>query len=73
MCVVLPAPARAGLTHGLSRMMGNYQVRFLGEGAAAMSFPYPASQHIAGCATDARYSSGAACFVLGQHGRWPRR
>jgi hypothetical protein len=33
--------ADAGLTHGLSRMMGNHQVRFLGEGAAAMPFPYP--------------------------------
>jgi hypothetical protein len=31
----------AGLTHGLSRMTGNCQVRFLGEGAAAMPFPYP--------------------------------
>jgi hypothetical protein len=33
--------ARAGLTHGLSRMMGNHPVRFLGEGAAAMPLPYP--------------------------------
>jgi hypothetical protein len=31
----------AGLTHGLSRMTGNCHVRFLGEGAAAMPFPYP--------------------------------
>ncbi len=31
----------SGLTHGLSRMMGNHQVRFLGEGAAAMPSPYP--------------------------------
>jgi excisionase family DNA binding protein len=30
-----------GLTHGLSRMTGNCHVRFLGEGAAAMSLPYP--------------------------------
>ena len=35
--------ARAGLTHGLSRMMGNHPVRFLGEGAAAMPLPYPTS------------------------------
>jgi hypothetical protein len=33
--------AHAGLTHGLSRMMGNHPVRFLGEGAAAMPLPYP--------------------------------
>jgi hypothetical protein len=25
----------------LSRMMGNHQVRFLGEGAAEMPLPYP--------------------------------
>jgi hypothetical protein len=37
--------ADAGLTHGLSRMMGNHQVRFLGEGAAAMPFPYPTPAH----------------------------
>ena len=33
--------AHAELTHGLSRMMGNHQVRFLGEGAAEMPLPYP--------------------------------
>ena len=33
--------AHTGLTHGLSRMTGNCHVRFLGEGAAAMPFPYP--------------------------------
>ena len=32
---------RDRLTHGLSRMTGNCHVRFLGEGAAAMPFPYP--------------------------------
>jgi hypothetical protein len=30
-----------GLTHGPSRMKGNLHVRFLGEGVAAMSLPYP--------------------------------
>jgi hypothetical protein len=45
--------------------MGNYQVRFLGEGAAARPLPYPASQHAAASATDARYSPGAACFIAG--------
>jgi hypothetical protein len=34
-------PACAGLTNGLSRMMGNYHIRFLGEGAAAMPLAYP--------------------------------
>jgi len=41
LCDVFTGSAHAGLTHGLSRMMGNHQVRFLGEGAAAMPFPYP--------------------------------
>ena len=30
-----------GLCNGLSRMKGNFHVRFLGEGAAAMPLPYP--------------------------------
>jgi len=30
-----------GLRNGLSRMKGNFHVRFLGEGAAAMPLPYP--------------------------------
>ncbi len=30
----------AGLGNGLSRMKGNFHVRFLGEGAAATPFPY---------------------------------
>jgi len=38
---VVSGPAHAGLTHGLSRMMGNHQVRFLGEGVAVMPPPYP--------------------------------
>ncbi len=29
------------LCNGLSRMKGNFHVRFLGEGAAAMPLPYP--------------------------------
>ena len=37
----LTGPAHAGLCNGLSRMMGNHHVRFLGEGAAAMPPPYP--------------------------------
>ena len=37
----LTGPAHAGLSNGLSRMMGNHPVRFLGEGAAAMAPPYP--------------------------------
>jgi hypothetical protein len=31
----------AGLRSGLSRMKGNFHVRFLGEGVTAMSLPYP--------------------------------
>jgi len=30
-----------GLSRGLSRMTGNFHVRFLGEGKAAMPFSYP--------------------------------
>ena len=30
-----------GLRGGLSRMKGNFQVRFLGEAVAAMPLPYP--------------------------------
>ena len=30
-----------GLSGGLSRMKGNFQVRFLGEGVAVMPLPYP--------------------------------
>ena len=30
-----------GLRRGLSRMKGNFQVRFLGEEVAAMPLPYP--------------------------------
>jgi len=33
--------AHAGLCNGLSRMKGNFHVRFLGEGAAATPLPYP--------------------------------
>ena len=33
--------AHAGLRSGLSRMKGNFHVRFLGEGAAATPRPYP--------------------------------
>jgi hypothetical protein len=33
--------AHAGLCYGLSRMKGNFHVRFLGEGVAATSLPYP--------------------------------
>jgi len=49
MCVV-SGPAQAGLTHGLSRMMGNYQVRFLGEGGGsdAASLPDDAGKPVAG-------------------------
>ena len=31
----------ARLCNGLSRMKGNFHVRFLGEGVAAMPLPYP--------------------------------
>jgi len=34
----------AGLTHGLSRMTGNCNVRFLGEGVAVMPPPYPTAE-----------------------------
>ena len=33
--------AHAGLCNGLSRMKGNFHVRFLGEDAAATPRPYP--------------------------------
>ena len=39
--VMCTGSAHAGLSHGLSRMTGNFHVRFLGEGAAAMPLPYP--------------------------------
>jgi len=38
---IYTAPFVAGLWSGLSRMKGNFHVRFLGEGAAAMPLPYP--------------------------------
>ena len=37
----LTGPVHAGLCNGLSRMKGNFHVRFLGEGVAATSPPYP--------------------------------
>jgi hypothetical protein len=39
----------AGLSNGLSRMKGNFHVRFLGEGVAAMPLPYP-TYPLLGCA-----------------------
>ena len=39
--VVKTGFAHAGLWNGLSRMKGNFHVRFLGEGAAATLLPYP--------------------------------
>jgi hypothetical protein len=36
--------AHAGLCNGLSRMKGNFHVRFLGEGVAAMPLSYPTGQ-----------------------------
>jgi hypothetical protein len=47
-CALFFGSAHAELTHGLSRMMGNHQVRFLGEGAAAMPFPYPTPAEVGG-------------------------
>ena len=38
--------AQAGLCNGLSRMKGNFHVRFLGEGVAAMPLPYPTWQEL---------------------------
>jgi len=38
---VITGSAHAELCNGLSRMKGNFQVRFLGEGAAAMPLSYP--------------------------------
>jgi len=38
---VVFGPAHAGLKLSLSRMMANYQVRFLEEGVAAMPPPHP--------------------------------
>ena len=38
--------AQAGLCNGLSRMKGNFHVRFLGEGVAAMPLPYPTRKEI---------------------------
>jgi hypothetical protein len=49
MCVVNTGSAYAGLTYGLSRMMGNYHVRFLGEGAAEMPLPYPTEEELDSC------------------------
>jgi len=39
--VLADDPGRVSSFKGLSRMMGNYQVRFLGESGAAMPRPYP--------------------------------
>ena len=39
--LALTGPVHAGLRNGLSRMKGNFHVRFLGEEAAAMPSPYP--------------------------------
>jgi len=39
--LALTGLVHAGLWNGLSRMKGNFHVRFLGEGAAATPFPYP--------------------------------
>lgn len=38
---MITGSAHAELCNGLSRMKGNFQVRFLGEGAAAMPLSYP--------------------------------
>ena len=34
-----------GLCNGLSRMKGNFHVRFLGEGVVATPLPYPTQGH----------------------------
>jgi len=38
---MMTGSAHAGLCNGLSRMKGNFHVRFLGEGAAATSLSHP--------------------------------
>ena len=43
----LTGPAYVGLCTGLSRMRGNHHVRFLGEGVAATSPPYPTARFLA--------------------------
>jgi len=58
----LSGSARAGLTRGLSRMMGNHQVRFLGEGTAAMPFPYP-TPSLSGRHQPAFYDSSQVCYA----------
>jgi hypothetical protein len=35
-----------GLNHGLSRMKGNFHVRFLGEGEAVTLRPYPIAKRM---------------------------
>src|SRR6266545_4069941 len=54
--LVLTGPVHAGLCNGLSRMKGNFHVRFLGEGAAATLLPYP---------TFALFSRGKSSRVIG--------
>ena len=43
---MITGSAHAELCNGLSRMKGNFQVRFLGEGAAAMPLSYPTKREI---------------------------
>jgi hypothetical protein len=57
-CALFFGSAHAELTHGLSRMMGNHQVRFLGEGAAAMPFPYPTPAEVGGGGPKGRRQGG---------------
>ena len=49
----------AGLCSGLSRMKGNFHVRFLGEGAAAMPLSYPTPNKM-----NPRHSSLLFCLSL---------
>ncbi len=61
--------AKAGLWNGLSRMKGNFHVRFLGEGAAAMPLPYPTVKILG--ARDSRPRSRT--YVRSRHDRTSER
>ena len=66
---MITGSAHAELCNGLSRMKGNFQVRFLGEGAAAMPLSYPTkwpekSASLAGMKTN---QSVTLCISLGNN------
>jgi hypothetical protein len=58
---------RAALRNGLSRMKGNFHVRFLGEGAAVTPRPYPTLSR----ERRARLCRRRCCALLWRPSGWP--